>query len=161
MITRERPCSVMPGGLARFWSLGLIVSAVLFAVAAPAASLAQSSACAAAPDSLSLWRINTIRGLMHRTEPAIVATMNRLKIPVVSDTSSIVFVTDSKVCSKARAAFNARLTTIGATRPPATLVVVIKVGNTYVVRDTFVSQDEWHYEMVMTKQYQVLSAYGA
>lgn len=161
MITQEKHQETSSVCLSRIWGLRLIFCVFVVIAAAPRASWGQGSSCASTPDSLSLWRINTIRGLMHRTEPEIVGTLARLKIPVVTDTSSIVFVNDAKVCSKVRAAFNTHLTSIGATRPPATVVVVMRVGNVYIVRDTYASRDEWHYEMVINKQYGVLSAYGA
>jgi hypothetical protein len=146
---------------ARSWTRVLCVvgTPVLLSIT-PASGSSQTVDCAVT-DSAAVFRINTIKGLMLRPEPEFRAAFTREQIPIVTDTSAIVFVADNRVCSKVRASFNAHLTSFGATRPAATQVIVIKVGNVYVVRDTYDDPSEWQYEMVMSRQYKVLSAYGA
>ena len=113
-----------------------------------------------AADSYSTSVINKIKNLVTSTHPNVVATGIALQLPVVA-TSKITLVTDSKVCTKALAAYNAVLGSRGTGPTTSTQVAVVKVGtNRFVVADPSQTGGEWIYQMVMDNRYALSKVSG-
>ena len=124
-------------------------------VSAPVNIEAQS-ACTT-PDSSQQRMLSGIRKLMLITDPDVVDARIRAGIPLVSDTSKIVWVTDDRICKKIRDGYAAYLQANGAPRSVGATVLAVKVGNVFVVRDDFRSPDsEWVAELTMDSKYRVI-----
>lgn len=119
---------------------------------------AQATTCAT-PAGVRADMLGRVRNWMVSPSPAMIASLNASGIPIVSDTTQIVWVTDKRICDKVRTAYAAYLVANGSPRAVGAQVFVVKVGSVYVVQDTFVSpSSEFTTELVMDKKYQVLSA---
>lgn len=143
----------------RMVALLSLVSVVLL----PSGAAGQSVTCLAPIDSLARARMQNLKVSMRMTsDPAVQASFASLQIPVQSDTSQVVWLTDNRICQKILPKYNARLTQVGASRPAATQLYVMKVGTSFVASDTYTSTaQDWRTQMVLNKQYAVLAAFGS
>jgi hypothetical protein len=133
------------------YATSLILAAVF--AAAPHGASAQS-ACRGA-DSVSAGLITGMRDMLTSKHGRVYNTLLDMKIPVATVTNTVVLVTDSRVCQKAAQAYAAALA--GSSLPPSGRVYVVKVGNTYLVRDPAMARHGREIDMVLSSKYAVLS----
>ena len=138
---------------------GIVV--LLAAVAAtPPTKAAQQRATGAACmplDALATAMLAGLRRVVSGSAPEQVATRDYQKLPITAP-SSVSYVTDNSVCSKAEAAYTAA---VDGTPPatPSQMVRVFKVGNVFVVHDTAQRAGDWYVAMTLSKSYKVLAKY--
>lgn len=119
-------------------------------------SMADGQACRPA-DANSAYFVSDLRDLTASARPEDVNQRRDLMIPVV-DSSTVVLVTDNKVCEKALTTYNS---TVVAGQPQATHVYVVKVGTVYVAFDPDrPSAAAERYAVMKSNNYSLLARYA-
>ena len=122
---------------------------------APIVSL-RAQACRAA-DSTSAYFVSDLRELTASTRAVDGYQRRDLQIPA-TDSSTVVLITDTKVCQKVLATYNA---TVAAGQPAATQVYVAKVGSVYVAFDPArPTPGAERYAVMNSKNYALLAKYA-
>lgn len=99
-----------------------------------------------------------VRKMMNSTNAAVIAERTRMQIPLVNDTTKVVWEASASNCNKIRNAMIAHLAANSSTRPVGTQIYAVKVGNNYVVQDSYAdSTSEWTRTVVLSKQFKVLA----
>jgi hypothetical protein len=120
--------------------------------------LPAQSACRPA-DSTSAEVVGWVTGIVTGTDSVAVQQRQAMQLPSVS-TSQISYVTDSRICSKMVAPYNANVgfqpPASGPGEAPSNQLHVVKVGTMYVVTDPALRAGAYHMFATIDKQYHVL-----
>jgi len=124
---------------------------------AAARSAAAQSVCLAA-DSLGAPLLNQIRHVASSADAKMVTYRQCMKIPQ-TPAGQVQFVTDTRICSKARDAYTAAIKRTDGVQPSGR-VYVIQVGDVYVVHDPVQLTGEFQIQMTLSRNYKILAKYS-
>lgn len=115
---------------------------------------AQGTSCQPLDDS-GLALLNWVRNVATGSDSTWIRSRSTTRIPQVS-ASQVSYVTDSKICQSAVAAYAA------AANVPATgrKVYIVKAGSYYVLKDPTVWSGEWWFTVTTDRKFAVLAKYS-
>jgi len=134
-----------------------LLGALALAFHAAAIEARAQSVCLGA-DSLGAPMLDQIRLVASSNDPNMVTYRQRMKLSQVP-AAQVVFVTDTKVCTKARDVYTAAIRRTDGVQPSGR-VYVIKVGTTYVVNDPVQVAGEFPIRMTLANNYKILAKYS-
>jgi hypothetical protein len=135
----------------------LVVVVVVTLGAAAACPATAQSVCLAA-DSLGAAMLEQISLVASSNDPQMATSRQHMQLPQVAATQ-VVFVTDTRVCSRARDAYTAAIRRTDGVQPSGR-VYVLKVGTVYVVNDPVQLAGEFQIRMTLSSDYKILAKYS-
>ena len=130
---------------------------VLAVGVAAARSAAAQSVCLAA-DSLGAPLLEQVRHVASSVDAKMVSYRQYMQIPQ-TPAGQVQFVTDTRVCTKARDAYTSAIRRTDGVQPSGR-VYVIKVGDVYVVHDPVQMTGEFQIQMTLSRTYKILAKYS-